>query len=67
MFKPKATLNYSHESAAYSPRFHGEGPNMEFATETREELLYGKELLLANGDRWERALAQNILSDAPHR
>src|SRR5215211_2110946 len=31
-----------------------EGPNFEFATETREELYYDKERLLANGDRWER-------------
>ena len=30
-----------------------EGPNFEFATETREELLYDKAKLLANGDRWE--------------
>ena len=29
-----------------------EGPNFEFATETREELYYDKERLLANGDRW---------------
>src|SRR6202011_3204141 len=27
------------------------GPNFEFATETREELYYDKERLLANGDR----------------
>ena len=44
-----------------------EGPNIEFATQTREELLYEKERLLANGDRWERALAQNILADAAYR
>ena len=31
-----------------------EGPNFEFATETREELFYDKDKLLANGDRWER-------------
>ena len=30
-----------------------EGPNFEFATETREELMYDKDKLLANGDRWE--------------
>ena len=30
-----------------------EGPNFEFATETREELLYNKDKLLANGDQWE--------------
>ncbi|MGH6628959.1 MAG: NADH-quinone oxidoreductase subunit NuoI [Burkholderiales bacterium] len=44
-----------------------EGPNFEFATETREELLYNKEKLLANGDRWERELAANIALDAPYR
>jgi NADH-quinone oxidoreductase subunit I len=40
------------------------GPNFEFATETREELYYDKERLLANGDRWEREIAKNILLDA---
>ena len=44
-----------------------EGPNFEFATETREELYYDKERLLANGDRWERAIAQNLALDAPYR
>lgn len=36
------------------------GPNFEFATETHEELLYTKEKLLQNGDRWEAQLAFNI-------
>jgi NADH-quinone oxidoreductase subunit I len=44
-----------------------EGPNFEFAAETREELFYDKEKLLANGDRWETELAKNIALDAPYR
>ena len=44
-----------------------EGPNFEFATETREELYYDKERLLANGDRWERTIAKNLTLDAPYR
>jgi NADH-quinone oxidoreductase subunit I len=44
-----------------------EGPNFEFATETREELYYDKERLLANGDRWEREIAKNIELDASYR
>ena len=43
------------------------GPNFEFATETPEELYYDKEHLLANGDRWEGAIARNISLDAPYR
>jgi NADH-quinone oxidoreductase subunit I len=44
-----------------------EGPNLEFATESREELFYNKDKLLANGDRWEAQLAANIAADAPYR
>ena len=44
-----------------------EGPNFEFATETREELFYDKDRLLANGDRWERLIAKNLELDAPYR
>ena len=44
-----------------------EGPNFEFATETREELYYNKEKLLDNGDRWEREIARNLELDAPYR
>ena len=44
-----------------------EGPNFEFATETREELMYNKDKLLANGDRWEPMLAANLHADAPYR
>jgi len=34
--------------------------NQEFSTETREELLYNKEKLLANGDRFEAEIAANL-------
>ena len=44
-----------------------QGPNFEFATETREELYYNKEKLLENGDRWETVLAKNIKLDKPYR
>ena len=44
-----------------------EGPNFEFATETREELYYDKDKLLANGDRWEAEIAANLTLDAPYR
>ena len=44
-----------------------QGPNFEFATETREELYYNKEKLLENGDRWESVLAANINADNSHR
>ena len=44
-----------------------EGPNQEFTVETREELLYDKERLLSNGDRWERLIAKNLELDAPYR
>ena len=44
-----------------------QGPNFEFAKETREELYYNKEKLLENGDRWESILAENIKLDKPYR
>jgi NADH-quinone oxidoreductase subunit I len=44
-----------------------EGPNFEFATETREELMYDKAKLLANCDRWEAEIAANLAADAPYR
>ena len=44
-----------------------EGPNLEFSTETREELMYDKGKLLANGDRWESELAARLELDAPYR
>ena len=44
-----------------------EGPNFEFAVETREELMFDKAKLLDNGDRWEREIARNLALDAPYR
>ncbi len=44
-----------------------EGPNFEFATETRKELFYDKQKLLDNGDRWEAQIAQNIYLDSKYR
>ncbi|HEX2892220.1 NADH-quinone oxidoreductase subunit NuoI [Vineibacter terrae] len=44
-----------------------EGPNFEFSTETREELMYDKQKLLANGDRWEAEIAANLAAEAPYR
>ncbi|CAM6018731.1 unnamed protein product [Sphagnum balticum] len=44
-----------------------EGPNFEFSTETHEELLYDKEKLLENGDRWETEIAENLRSESIYR
>ncbi|CAD7702646.1 unnamed protein product [Ostreobium quekettii] len=44
-----------------------EGPNFEYATETREELLYDKQKLLQNGDRWETEIAANLRAEALYR
>ncbi|XP_073906485.1 NADH dehydrogenase [ubiquinone] iron-sulfur protein 8, mitochondrial isoform X1 [Castor canadensis] len=44
-----------------------EGPNFEFSTETHEELLYNKEKLLNNGDKWEAEISANIQADYLYR
>src|SRR4051812_11266480 len=44
-----------------------QGPNMEFVTETREELYYNKQKLLDNGDRWETEIAARLELEAPYR
>ena len=43
------------------------GPNFEYSTETHEELLYNKEKLLQNGDKWEPAIAANLKADYMYR
>lgn len=44
-----------------------EGPNMEFSTESREELLYDKQKLLENGDRWEPEISANLRNESLYR
>jgi len=44
-----------------------EGPNFEYATETREELYYNKDKLLENGEKWEQELALRLQLDEPYR
>ena len=44
-----------------------QGPNYEFAKESREELFYDKEKLLENGDRWESVLSKNIQKNKQYR
>jgi len=44
-----------------------ETQNFEYATETREELLYNKEKLLQNGDKWEAEIARNLEVESLYR
>lgn len=44
-----------------------EGPNFEFATYTRAELIYTKQKLLDNGERWESQIARNLALDHQYR
>ncbi len=44
-----------------------ETQNFEFSTETREELVYNKEKLLLNGDKWEAEIEKNIQSELFYR
>jgi len=43
-----------------------ETQEFEYATETRGELYYTKDMLLANGKRYETQIAANIAADAPY-
>ena len=44
-----------------------ETSNFEYATETHEELLYNKDKLLENGDKWEVEIAKNIEHESVYR
>lgn len=41
--------------------------SFEYATGTHEELLYDKQKLLANGDRWEVEVEKNLRNEAMYR
>lgn len=41
-----------------------EGPNFEYATFTREELIYNKTKLLQNGEVWQEVIAQRYAQKA---
>ncbi|UWI83295.1 NADH-quinone oxidoreductase subunit NuoI [Wolbachia endosymbiont of Howardula sp.] len=43
-----------------------EGPNFEFAKETRKELIYDKKKLLLNGDLWEDAIALRLKKNSQY-
>jgi NADH dehydrogenase (ubiquinone) Fe-S protein 8 len=44
-----------------------ETSNFEYSTETHEELLYNKEKLLSNGDKWEAEISKNLESESLYR
>lgn len=44
-----------------------EGPNFEYSSQLREELLYNKEKLLKNGDRWESEIRENIFTEIMYK
>lgn len=44
-----------------------ETQNFEYTTETREELLYNKEKLLQNGDKWETEISRNLETESLYR
>lgn len=62
---PTSCSEYSQEACPVDAIV--EGPNFEFSTETHEELLYNKEKLLCNGDKWESEIAANIYADHLYR
>ena len=72
----RRTTRYDIDMTKYSLRFlpggvpggrHRGGPNFEYATYSHEELLYDKEKLLNNGDKWEKEIAKNLANEALYR
>ncbi|MBF0153789.1 MAG: NADH-quinone oxidoreductase subunit NuoI [Magnetococcales bacterium] len=43
------------------------GPNFEYSAEKREDMIYRKEKLLANGVRWKRQVDDNLRINAQYR
>lgn len=44
-----------------------ESPNFEYASYVREELLYNKEKLLKNGDKWEVEIIENLFTESYYK
>jgi NADH-quinone oxidoreductase subunit I len=63
------TLRHRHDDASggFCQKLAVDAIEGSFNSETREELYYDKDKLLANGDRWEREIAKNLTLDAPYR
>lgn len=62
---PPATRSFCQEACPVDAIV--EGPNFEYATETHEELLYDKQKLLENGNKWETLIAANLESQVVYR
>ena len=70
MHPPNLSLSLSlsfSQFSSFSLSYWTQGPNFEFSTETHQELLYNKEKLLSNGDKWEKEIAANIEADFLYR